>query len=167
MTTHPHPLAIEAAKKIVAGQQRERLCTGELRDIIQTTALDPVMAKIERYLKSKYAHATNHIHDCTGSNEPGQLGSEWGELSTEPVKCANPQVHQVVLHGTIVEPEIAIQRARADEWKAMAGRLAEALAVHKKADDEARKFWQLPESEWQRTDKATLKAFDDLMRREG
>lgn len=105
-------------------------------------------------------HATNHIHDCTGSNEPGQLGSEWGELSTEPVKCANPQVHQVVLHGTIVEPEIAIQRARADEWKAMAGRFEE--WTRHKSGCEANAFKECTCGLGELT-----KAFDDLMKREG
>ena len=58
------------------------------------------------------------------------------------------------------------EKRRADEWKAMAGRLAEALLIHVGTKRLAEQHWKRPETDWEKSDNATLKAFNALRAKE-
>lgn len=82
----PHP--VPAAEPVLGVREvvcRCRRCLTERGDST------PMMIVCPTCGNKRCPHATDHRHACTGSNEPGQPGSYYGDMQDEPATAAAPE----------------------------------------------------------------------------
>ena len=76
-------VSLEAELRLIEQRTIERLVSCQCRDC-RMVRLDPSIYPVRREMilcpvcgNKRCPHATNHNHECTGSNDPGQPGSEY------------------------------------------------------------------------------------------